>query len=294
VEAPPRPAASSAAQGWPSLLPIAWLALALFLATLVGRDADLRLTGDAVAWWRSLALAVGAAMALPLLAVICVAARRAGVSRRTALVAALVMILLSEGFGGWVSAVAGVALGVPEDVRAWAITPPVEEALKVAAIVLAFRVAGAAPTIRAGVVVGAVIGLAFNLLELAGYAHTAAATDPAMLPASFALRVAAGGFGLHVGTGALLGAGLGWAVSVGGPPRHRAAGLGLAMAGAVVTHALWNAQGIVEAFTRAFDPGYGAAAPTFVAAYGAASLGSLFVIGPAFAGVVYAWRRARG
>jgi len=247
-----------------------------------------------VTWWFPGAIVTGLLLATPAVLLITAGARRAAVPARAIVLGLVVMALLEVISGGLPITVLARALGTEAAVKSVTITPVVEELTKLLAIALVAPVLAGRSSIRAGIVLGAAAGLAFNLVEVAHHVQIDAATQPALVASTFALRMANGGVGLHVATASILGGALA-AARRPGAAWSRAAVLALGLAVALATHAAWNAFGedLVNRSLGVLDPGFPAAPPAVLAAYAVGTAFTWLLAGAALLVVALAWRRAR-
>ena len=179
-----------------------------------------------------------------------------------ALLAALASSLLNDVALSWLADVAG-------EVRARSVgpnlaAPLIEEAAKAAPLFVLVR-ASSHDRVRAGVVLGALIGLGFELTENVRYLMLAAVQGgPTGLVRGVWVRSLVGGFDHAVFT-ASAGAGIGWA-SVARTARGRSLALAVGLGAAVAQHVVWNvlaAPGITGVLCNAPRPGGSCAeAPT--------------------------------
>jgi RsiW-degrading membrane proteinase PrsW (M82 family) len=198
-------------------------------------------------WVHGTAIVLGLIVAIPALAVIGWLARRADVPAGAVVLAVLLgalVFLLAAHVNDLIVLTLGLVPGEPIDggidAVALVVAPAVEEPAKLLALAALAGLMRPAFGVRQGIVLGLAVGIGATLIEAGAviqlrYADGAGAIYGTILAFRFGLF----GLSLHATTGALTGAGLGYAVS-GGPGRWRIAVLLLALAGAVAIHALWN------------------------------------------------------
>lgn len=193
------------------------------------------------------AIVLGLMVAIPAFAVIGLLARRADVTAGAVVLAVLLgalVFLLAAHVNDFIVLTLGLVPGEPVDggidAVALVVAPAVEEPAKLLALAALAGVMRPAFGVRQGIVLGLAVGIGATLIE-AGAAVQLRYTDGvgAIYGTVLAFRFGLFGLGLHATTAALMGAGLGYAVS-GGPGRRRIAVLLLVLAGAVAIHVLWN------------------------------------------------------
>jgi RsiW-degrading membrane proteinase PrsW (M82 family) len=273
-----------------------WLArLLLEAGEGFGRD-----PGELV-WVEMTGIVLGLVVAAPALLIIGAAARRANIS-----VGFIPLgmglggaIFLAEGgrLHGFVYGLLGVGVSgrVLPDIGSVVLAPLIEEPTKLLAIVLIATLLWPRFGVRQGIVVGAIVGLAFNVFEAGFYVQREYAFgDGAIYGTVLATRFGLFGLGLHAGTAAFIGAGLGAALRR--PVRRGALILVAALGGAIVTHGAGNLTGatvwlaLVKALVPNPDMSLGEPIPLHLN-WIASSVGAALLITPLFVLLVVAWRR---
>jgi RsiW-degrading membrane proteinase PrsW (M82 family) len=243
-----------------------------------------------VAASRLAAVAWATMAALPLIGIAAILARRTGLSFSVLLIGWLAIIVVLAAEAGRMHSIAEAVVGPPGpssfDTAFVVWGPLIEEGAKVAAILIAARIAGVVIGVRQGILLGLAVGIGFTAAEVGLYAAFGLAdgqSDP--IATAVAVRVAFGGFGLHAATAALLGAAIGLRQSP-------AVATGLVIV-AVATHAIWNLVGpsMFETVGNTLSKAVGSITPLvlWVASLPVACL----LVGPAAVVLLTVWRRDR-
>jgi RsiW-degrading membrane proteinase PrsW (M82 family) len=182
------------------------------------------------------------------------------------------------------------------DIGGVIVAPLIEEPEKLIAIGVIATLLWPRFGVRQGMVVGAIVGLAFNVFEAAFYVQREYAFgDGAIYGTVLAIRFGLFGLGLHAGTAALIGAGL--AAGLGRPVRGGVAIVAAALVGAMLTHAVANlaSDTVIGALLMALvpKPDMSQVEPfphhlTWIASSGWTAV----LMAPLFIALVVAWRRA--
>jgi len=276
-------------------------AMALRTFPPIGLEVDI----PALVWILLVTAVLGAVVALPVLLLLGWGARRAGMRGRLVVVAGLVGVVLFLLEAGRLHNAAAELTGIRP---AWAdgspleaivIAPLIEEPLKLLGVLLVAAWFRPRLDVRRGLIVGAAIGLAVNLIEAGIYTQAAYGGGAgAIYGTVIALRFGLFGLGLHLTTAALLGAAVGAAMT-GTAWRHRIAVVGGALAATLVVHAAWNATAS-DAMTSVVlflepHPDFSANEPVAQhIVWLASSAITLVISAPLLAALAIAWRRGRG
>jgi RsiW-degrading membrane proteinase PrsW (M82 family) len=178
------------------------------------------------------------------------------------------------------------------------VAPLVEEPAKLFALFAIAFLLGRRFGVRQGIVLGLLVGIGATLLETGAYLQVGYANGGgAVYGTIIALRFGLFGLGLHATTAALLGAGLGSALSV-GRGRRRIGVVLLALAAAVAIHVLWNVWAsrltfeLVTAWTP--EPDFGSSEPFahHVVWIASSVVTAALLLGPALI-LAIAWGSAR-
>ena len=183
------------------------------------------------------------------------------------------------------------------DVVAVIVAPLVEEPIKLLALVALALMLRPRFGVRQGIVVGLLVGIGATLIEAGAHLQGAYAVgNGATYGTIIAVRFGLFGLGLHATTAALIGAGLGSALSA-GPGRGRMRVVAIALAGAIAIHALWNLWSsrltfeLVSAWTP--EPDFASFEPyAHHVVWAASSLVTAALLLPASLVLAAAWRRA--
>jgi RsiW-degrading membrane proteinase PrsW (M82 family) len=253
-----------------------------------------------------MAIVLGLVVAIPALAVIGWLARRADVPAGAVALAVLLgglVFLLAAHVNDLIVLSLELIPGQPADggidAVAVVVAPAVEEPAKLLAVTAMAGLMRPAFGVRQGIVVGLAVGIGATLIE-AGvvlqlrYVNGSGAIYGTIL----ALRFGLFGLGLHAMTTALIGAGLGYAISGGAGRRWSGfVVLVLALAAAIAIHALWNLWAsrltfeLLTAWTP--EPNFGGSELyAHHVVWVASSVVAAILLAPAAIALVVAWRRS--
>jgi RsiW-degrading membrane proteinase PrsW (M82 family) len=225
-------------------------------------------------WIAATTIVLGLIVAAPAFALVSRLGRGADVPLGAAVSAVLLGVLaflMAAQVNDWIVLTLGIVPGpAPDggiDVVAVIVAPLVEEPAKLLALVALAVLLRPRFGVREGIVLGLLVGIGATLIETGAYLQVGYANGAgAIYGTIIALRFGLFGMGLHATTAALMGAGLGSAVTgVGGRGNGRIGMVLLALAGAVAIHALWNLWAsrltfeLVNAWTP--EPDFGSSEP---------------------------------
>ena len=254
-------------------------------------------------WIHGTAIVLGLIVAIPAFVAIGWLARRARVPLGAVALAVLLgafAFLLAAHVNDLIvlslDLVPGLPAGGGIDAVALVVAPAVEEPAKLLALAAMAGLLRPAFGVRQGIVVGLAVGIGATLIETGAVLQLRYVNGSGTIYGSIiALRFGLFGLGLHATTAALIGAGLGYAVSA-GPGRRRMAVVLLAVAGAVAVHALWNllASRLTFELLTALTPEPDFRGPELYAhhvIWVASSIVTAILLAPAAISLVAAWRR---
>jgi RsiW-degrading membrane proteinase PrsW (M82 family) len=250
-----------------------------------------------------MAIALGLIVAAPAFALISHLGRRAGVPLGAGVLAVSIGVLsfliaaqVNDAIVVWLGLIPGGGIRGQLDLVSLVVAPLVEEPAKLLAVGSVAVLLRPRFDIRAGIVVGLLVGIGATLVEAGANLQIQSAAGPTAYGTTLALRFGLFGLGLHATTAALSGAGLGYAFSRGAWTRGILV-VALALAAAVAVHVTWNLWSsrltfdLVSALTP--EPSFGTDEPfAHHVLFFASSVVTAVLLAPAYVVLAVAWRRS--